>query len=764
MTPPILIAAAMLAVASAAGSAQPPSVAEVEVVATAPLPGSDVPVGLVATHVQTLSEADLVRVGAPAALGALDARLTGVSLGDAQDNPFQPNLFYRGFQASPLAGDAQGLAVYLDGARFNQPFGDTVDWDLIPDQAISSVTLQGSNPVFGLNALGGSLAVKLKTGFTDPGAETVLAGGSHGQWQAQSQLGASDDGRAMFAAVARIHDDGWRDHSPSDLLQGYLDLGWKADGKEAHLKVMGADNSLTGNGPAPVELLAARRASVFTFPDETHNRYVRVSLSGAAALAKDWALDVEVYAARLSQRTLNGDASDVEPCAADPGLLCLDDDIVTDTAGGAVTDFLAGGPYGQLNQTAQRSDAFGGSIQLSSTSALVGRANHFILGAGVDAGRTRFAATSLLGALTSERGFAGPGVNIDQADGSIAPVNLTAVNSYLGVYALDVLSLTPALSISASARLNLAYEQLQDHLGTALNGRHHFSRFDPAVGATYRLAPQLTAYAGLSATNRAPTPAELSCAAPSAPCSLTNFFVADPDLKQVNATTFEAGLRGKLDLGAGATLRWTADAYRTQTHNDIIFSASAVRGRAFFRNAGDTRRQGLEASLEWKGPRLTAYLGYAFTDATFRSPLILDSPDNPEADASGLIMVRPGDRMPGAPEHRLKLGMDYRVTSALQLGATAVFSSGQVLFGDEANLTPKTRPYAVFGLEGGYQLTPGLELFGSIANLFDAGFETFGTFCPTSDVTLAEALGAADTRCLSPAAPRSVRGGLRARF
>ncbi len=760
----ILIFAALLASASVGHAAEPAAIDEIEVVATAPLPGSDVPLDRVATHVQILRTEDLERSAPPAALRALDTRLTGVSLGDAQDNPFQPNLHYRGFQASPLAGDAQGLAVYLDGARFNQPFGDTVDWDLIPDQAISTITLEGSNPVFGLNALGGSLAVRLKTGFTDTGGEIVLAGGSHGQWQAQTQVGASAGGRAIFVAVSRIHDDGWRDRSPSDLLQGYLDLGWAGARAEVHLKLIGADNSLTGNGPAPVELLAVRRASVFTFPDKSRNRYLRASLSGSVQLASDASLSIQAYGGRLNQATRNGDSSDVEPCASDPAVLCLDDAFVTDGSGATVTDFLAGSPYGQLDLTSQRSDAFGGSIQLSSKTPLGAHANQFVLGAGVDAGRTLFAASSVLGELTPDRGFAGPGVSIDQADGSIAPVRLTTFTTYVGVYALDVFSLTPSLTLSTSARLNLARQRLRDELGTVLNGVHRFGRFDPALGATYAFSPGLTAYAGVSATNRAPTPAELSCAGPETPCSLSNFFVADPALKQVTATTFEGGVRGHFRTGPDTMVRWTVDAYRTQTHNDIIFAASAIHGRDYFRNAGDTRRQGVEASLEVRGPKLTAFAAYAFVDARFRTAQVLNSPDNPDADPDGLIAVSPGARMPGTPAHRLKLGLDYRPTDALRAGVTAVFSSGQVLFGDEANLTPMTRPYAVFGLEGGYRLTKSIELFGSVANLLDARYETFGTFCPTSQVAIAEAPGATDARCLSPAAPRSFTAGLRASF
>lgn len=83
-----------------------------------------------------------------------------------QGNPFQPDLNFRGFTASPLLGTPQGLSVYMDGVRLNQPFGDVVSWDLIPRSVIGSIALMpGSNALFGLNTLGGALAIQTKDGL-----------------------------------------------------------------------------------------------------------------------------------------------------------------------------------------------------------------------------------------------------------------------------------------------------------------------------------------------------------------------------------------------------------------------------------------------------------------------------------------------------------------------------------------------------------------------------------------------------------------------
>jgi outer membrane receptor protein involved in Fe transport len=756
------LACAALALPGVAWAEVSPVSSPDEVVVTAPLPGSELPADRVPTWTQRIDSAEIARTGPPAVLAAMEHRLAGVSLGEAQANPFQPNLVYRGFQASPLAGDAQGLAVYLDGARFNQPFGDTVDWDLIPDQAVRSVTLEGSSPAFGLNALGGAISIRLKTGFSDPGAGASASGGSFGRWAVDAEQGGADGGRSVFVMAAATHDGGWRDFSPSDLRQGYADFGWRRDQAEAHLSLLGADNSLTGNGPAPVELLEADRDAVFTHPDLTLNRYVRAQLSGQAALGGAWSLHALAYAARLDQRTRNADVSDVEACEDQPGTLCLSGLPVTDISGAPVPDVLNGGPYAQLNRTATRSDALGASVQLSSMARLAGRPNSAAVGFSFDGGRTRFAASSQLGAMTADRGFGSPIAVLVQPDGSIAPVRVDASSLYLGLYAQDVLDLTDALSIDASARANFARLALDDRLGQALSGRHSYWRVNPAIGADYRLSRHVTVYLGYSEANRTPTPAEISCASPERPCSLTNFFVGDPDLNQVTAETVEAGLKGKAEA-AGLALTWSVDAFRTTSHNEIILVSSELHGRAFFQNVGATRRQGVTANLELRSRRLTAWAAYAYTDARFLTGLVLNSPDNPQADPDGRIQVQPGARMPGTPAHRLKLGLDYDLTPRLRLGLEGVVSSGAVLFGDEANLTPRTGAYAVFGFNGSYRLTRALELFGELTNIADARYSTFGTFCPTSQAPIPEAPGAADPRCLSPGAPRALRFGVRIR-
>ncbi|MDB5445877.1 MAG: putative tonB-dependent receptor yncD precursor, partial [Phenylobacterium sp.] len=703
-----------------------------EVVVTARTPLSPEAVGGEGGAVTTLKPLRASPAGS-AVLQALEAGAPGVSLSDPSGNDVQRTLVYRGFQASPLQGAAQGLAVYVDGVRFNQPFGDTVNWDLIPDEAVAAVTLEGANPLFGLNALGGSISVRLKTGFSDPGGEAEVAGGSFGRRSASLAYGRAAGGLSVFVAANGEDEQGWRDFSPERVRQLYGDLGARRGGWEGHAGLVLADNHLTGEGPAPVELLAADRSAVFTHPDATRNRFALLRLTAGGPLAPHLALQASGYLGRLRQSTSNGDASDAAPCDADPTSLCLEADgpPLTGPAGAAIPDFLAGGPYAQLNATSTRISSGGLAAHLTAEGRLFGRVNSVTTGAALDAGRSVFSASSTLGALTPDRGFGGPGVVIDQAGGPIAPVALLARNTYAGLYASDALGLTSRLSLNVSARLNRAVVTLSDRRGTALNGRHRFTDLNPAASLTWRPRDGISAYLGYAEASRAPTPAELSCASPQSPCSLASFFVADPPLKPALARTWEAGVRGRRDDASGLSLSWSAGFFRTDTRQDITLLMSEVRGRGFFSNVGRTRRQGLEAQVRAERGRWRGYANAAWTDATFRTALTLSSPDNPAADAAGAIRVEPGDRLPATPRRRMNLGLSYD-PGAWRVGFDVRSASSQVFVGDEANLAPPLKGYVVADLDAGLRLVRAAELFVQVRNVADARYATFGTFAQTS--------------------------------
>jgi outer membrane receptor protein involved in Fe transport len=747
----LLLAMAVPLPAWAAATAAPD---DTTIIVTAPGGGMD------ADDALGFSADDIARAGHPDLVSALARGSAAITLQDPQGTGWQPNLVYRGFTASGLQGQAQGLAAYLDGVRFNQPFGDTVALDLLPDAAIRQVSLLDASPVYGLNALGGALVIDTRTGAKDPGLEASLTGGSDGLADASLAGGGARGQWSGYGAIQFRREQGWRAHSPSRLWNGYGDIGVDGATAGAHAKLVAADTQLSGLGVTPVELLAVNRRAVLTWPDRGDHRYLLASLHPWMQLSDHVRVEATLYAQRINSHSLNGDAADFAPCPDDGDVLCLDEDgtRLTDGTGNSLATTGAD-DYGLLNRSAAHSRAAGVLIQLSDRRPLGAGENLLVLGVSLDVSRTAFTASSELAELITNREVVGLGPIIDQADGLLAPVSLLARTRYGGLFVQDRLPLLPGLSAEIGLRYNHARIRLDDRIGTALNGLHRFNRLNPGVEFDYDGGEGLALRAGYAETNRAPTPAELSCADEAAPCSLANFFIADPPLRQVIARNWETGANGRTQLGA-VRLDWSLAGWRSDSRDDIQHVASAIRGRAYFRNVGGTRRQGIEAMLKARAGRWTMALSYAFTDARFRSDFTISSPANPAADEDGLIMVAHGNRMPGIARHGLVVTVEHQ-GRGWQMGGDLIARSRQRLLGDENNAGQMLAGYVRVDLRGGLELGHGVQLFGEIRNLFDRDDASFGTYADVSEIHIAEVPGASDPRSLAPGAPRQWRAGLR---
>ena len=660
----VLLPAAATAESPSAEEAAPVTLPEVEVVGATPLLGSGVDRDKVPAQTHVLTDRDISRDGYPQVLRALNEDVPGVTLDAAAGNPFQPNLLYHGFLASPLQGNPQGLAVYLNGARFNQPFGDTVNWDLIPDLAVDRMDLVGSNPVFGLNALGGALSIRMKNGFTYQGGEIDLLGGSFAHYQGNLQYGVQSGSVAAYIAATGLHEGGWRDLQSSSLGNFYGDLGWRGNGGEAHINVTAAQTRLNGPGTSPVELLGVDPSAQFTAPNLITNKYTQVNLTESYDINDTTSLQGLAYYTYFLQKVYNGNVPNLSPCNDGSGLLCESPGVVgTGINGEPIPDFLNGGPYSDFDQQSTNTNGYGVSLQATNRNELFGRPNQLIAGFSFDGAQTLFGARTQIGGLSlSDRVFAGPGITIDQTDGSIAPVRVAISDAYYGAFFTDNLDFTSQLSANVAGRYNLAQIDLSDQLGSALSGNHTYSRFNPAGGMSYKLLPGLTAYASYADANRAPTPAELTCSSAASPCSLAKFFTGDPNLQQVVSHTIEAGVRSQFRPLEGTTVTSNIAYYRSTLNNDILFVNSPIQGRAFFQNVGTTLRQGVDLSLQAKTDRLLAWFAYSYIDATFQTGFTASSVNNPGADADGNIQVQSGNHLPGIPSNLWKLGVDYKVT------------------------------------------------------------------------------------------------------
>lgn len=697
---------------------------------------------------------------------ALQRAVPGLTLAEATGNPWQASIGWRGFSASGLQGAEQGLAVYLDGVRFNQPFGDTVLLDLVPDAALADAQLSDANPVLGRNALAGSLLLHTHDGTSLPGVRAEVDLDSLGSTGGGLSLGLGDArDNALIVAEAR-RDEGWRKASPSRLYRLFAKGRHADEGWGIEVEGLAADTDLTGNGVAPVELLAADYHAVFTRPDVTRTRFVRFVAAPYVETSADGRIELRAHWQRLSRRSVNGDLADFAACKGDPAFLCLGDDDAgfTDplmSAGAPVAADPAVDDYAVLNRGRERTQTLGATLQWLDEREIAKGTRRLALGLSWERARTRFGASSELARLEEDRAVTGLGLPVASAQGGIAPVDVVSRMSDIALFASAEIPLTRRLTIEAGARWAVNRVRLADQSGTALNGSHRFSRLNPSLELDYVLAGRLHANAGFARTSRNPTPAELSCADPQAPCTLANFFIADPPLKAVVANNWHGGLSGE----AGG-LAWRVNGWRADTRNDIRMIASGVRGRAYFANLGRSRRQGIEASIDWERWGWTLWAHYALTDARFRDAFALSSPANPAADDEGLVAVSPGDRLPGIPRHAIDLHAGYarqgEAGLGWQLGLTMRARSGQRLLGDEGNDNPRTPAYAVFDLDAKVTLAPGLELAAELRNLFDRHYATAGTFAEIDDVVLSEAPGADDPRAYAPGAPRRLTVSVRA--
>jgi iron complex outermembrane receptor protein len=708
----------------------------IEVVGESPLTVTGVPVDKIPSPVQTVTSKQLDETQSIALPDYMRRFMGSVNVNDVQNNPFQPDVQFRGFTASPLLGLPQGLAVYLNGIRFNEPFGDTVNWDLIPEGAIERMDLHsGSNAVFGLNSLGGAIAMRTKTGFSAPGHHLELSGGSWGRHSQEITSGWNDGTFGYFVDVRSFEEDGWRERSPTDVKQGLGTFSWRDDRSSLDLTLSGNDNELIGNGAVPVQLYRQDRNAVFTYPDRTETNLFLASLNGSTWLTDHLELSGNAYFRQNRVHTFNGDDSDFEECE-DPeheGLLCEEEgdgeEVALDVNGNpiAASDAVEGGTN---NTSATNQNSYGGSIQAAFEDKLFGMNNRLVGGGSYDEGHINFQSDTELASLTSSRGTLGSGIFVDESR-----VRVKADVRHHGVYLSDTLSVTDQLTLTAAGRYNLSFVDLNDRYGTELNGSHRFDRVNPSGGLTYTFMPELAVYGNYSESNRAPTPVELTCANPDAPCKLPNAFVADPPLKQVVAKTWESGFRGRISKFYGGNFDWNAGLFQTENHNDIIFiSSGRLANQGYFDNVGKTRRRGIELGLKGEFETVRFGINYTLLDATFRTPFTANTPNNPKADENGATQVAKRDRVPGLPRHMLKVFADWEIFKGFVFGANMVYNSNQYFRGDEANLNKPVPEYAVFNLQAEYRYNEHFAIFGRFDNIFDKRYQTFGLYGEADEV------------------------------
>ncbi len=417
-----MLSLALAGATSAAHADNPAEVFElpkVEVIGTTPLPGLGTALKDVPANVQSFGRADLLRQRPLDLSDFLERNGNSIGVSAAQGNPYQQDLNFRGFAASPLLGTPQGLSVFQDGVRINEAFGDVVNWDLLPASAIASIQLiPGSNPAFGLNTLGGALAIYTRSGAQSPGGAVEVSAGSFGRKSAEFEYGGVRDHIDYFMTGNLFDEKGWADHNPSRVKQFFGKVGYQDDNIDFDLSLTLADNNLQGTQTLPVSWLETPRQA-YTFPDLNENKLTFLTAKGSRFLGEDVLLGGNAYYRRFRNTNVSSNVND------DYG--AIDPDTGMPALNQATNDRSA---------IDQRSWGFG--LQLTVLGELAGRRNQLIAGLGGDFGDTTFAQDSQRANFTIDRAAVGIGPFASETD-------VGTTNRYVGVYFNDTFALDCAL-------------------------------------------------------------------------------------------------------------------------------------------------------------------------------------------------------------------------------------------------------------------------------------------------------------------------------
>ncbi|MCC8534885.1 TonB-dependent receptor [Xanthomonas phaseoli] len=769
---------ALLARSALAVAADAPQVTwldRIEVTAT-PIPGTTIDAAQLPYMVQSASNAALSRGRSNNLSDLLQRRFVGVDGNDVQGSAFQNDLTFHGFRASALPGASQGVSVYLDGVRLNEPFADIVSWDMLPEAAISTVTLMpGSNPLFGPNTLGGAVVLSTASGLTAPGLQGEASIGSGARRRLDASYGvASATGWHGFVAVTGFDENGWRAASEGRLGSVFGKVGKQGEQTEWSLSLLHGRSRLIGNGLLPDTrytdegpepgLYRADRRSVYTSPDLTRNRNTLLTAQLDHRFDEDTALHALAYSRVGRRDTVNGDIGEdyeefVEECAsgyaADGSALDADCDVARTDAETLHT--------GALNTTQMRQQAQGLALNLSRQ----WRAHALTAGVTFDRGHVRYRQFARDGWVQPDRS-----VVADPATDRAFFSGVRGSTQTLGVFLADTWALEDATHLTAAVRWN--HVVVDNILSTADDGdrpreRFVYAKANPSLGLTHRLASAVTLYGSVAQNSRAPTAIELGCADPTQPCRLPTGLQADPRLEQIISRTYELGARWTPSADRNATL----SVYRADNRDDILFLRAPDTQLGYFDNVGRTRYQGVDAALHLRSGDWQWSAGYSYLDATYRS-------DGQLLSGERVIALRPGLRIAALPRHNLKLGMEWqRDALTLGVGVRAVSGrvasgneDGQVANAEEGEAAPErldigTAGYALVDLQARWTINARVSLFARIDNVFDRHYATYAAVAEDvfPDGELARPQDApvetGPARFLAPGVPRQYLIGLR---
>jgi iron complex outermembrane receptor protein len=630
------------------------------------------------------------------------ASQAGISVYDDLGSPFKISLSTRGFAAGPVVGLPQGVSVFLDGVRQNEPDAAEVNFDLLPMEHVQRVELlSGTGSLLGPNSLGGAINLVTNRGGGAREAELELSGGSFGSYSGEGSMSGGHRGWDYYAGGGYANEDGWRHATGARNYNMFANLGRQGSDRGFSIQAFGAKSRAETAGSLPEESFRSTPRLNFTPGDFEDLDKVQVAVSGYRSLAGGRG------AATAYFRDGGAERFNVNQ-APDPAVRALSDIRVF----GANADWRRARQFGRSTLSFR---------------------------AGVDGAVNRIH----LRLYTENQG------------GRDLTTDIHSPSWDLGGYAIADWQVGPVV-FSGGFRYDVIRVPFQDALDPAADTTSTFRRVSPRGGVSVQLGGGASVYASAGQSFRAPALVELTCADADAPCPLPFALGDDPPLDPVIATTVELG--GRWVRGPAVV---DLSAYRTGVRDDIYFIASdAASFEGFFDNIGDTRREGVELSARWLFPAgHSLYANYAYTRATFRTGATLFSPRENADPASGLQgdnVVQPGDRLPLVPDHLVRAGGLVYLGHGLRFGVDLRYVGRQWLRGDEANETSTLADYLTTDVQFGADVGS-WELSGILTNAFDATYASFGTFNENRNTGEVE-------RFVTPGQPRAVKLIVRRRF
>lgn len=658
--------------------------------AITPLPGTSFDKDQITTNVQTATGDDIKKSRAINVSQFMNEHLQSVTVNDYSGNAFRQDVNFRGFSASPLVATPQGLSVYFDGIRVNEAFGDIINWDLIPLNAIDSMNLiPGSNPLFGLNTLGGALSLSTKSGFTSEGFDGQVLAGSWGRKQIQGTAGYNYNDFAAFIAYNQVEEDGWRDNSPSDIRQTFVRLDYEFDAGKIIFHTMYADNTLVGNGTLPEEDYRRDPTAVYTSPDSVQNKLLQFQLLGQYDITPDLSLSMMGYRRKVTQITSNGDFWDdwdkasarITPCKS------IHVDGVLDAGTGPGNPGCI--PNGVFLNGLIDQDVHGFSMQLN----FVSDNNQLVIGSTYDKNETYFEQSARLGWINDDREVEfDPERNISPYADALIPMlislgfdispaaadyhgydalrldikrnELEGSSSTFAVFFYDVWQALPGFNISFGTRYSYTKVAMmnasdieqplyQEFRGEERCGTPHevgggvarfqcteeafeYRSWNPSLGLSWLPTEELNLFTNISRGTRTPSAIELGCARSGEDdpetgkfegCTIPTALTKDPFLPQVVSISKEIGARGLFEV-LGSDIDWNFAFFQTDLKDDILFTSQGYGNRGVFDTFGKTRRQGVEIGFNKSQGKYRWFANYTYLEATFESEATIVNPSN----------------------------------------------------------------------------------------------------------------------------------------